>query len=328
MPLSLVRRGFLRLATGAVASTTLPRLLRSQQAEPQTYTYKKVDGLEIKAEVHRPNDEVRRPIVVWIHGGALIMGSRRGVPKRVNTMLLDAGYVVVSIDYRLAPESNLPLIIEDVEDSFRWIREEGAEQFHGDAGKIAVMGGSAGGYLTLVTGYRVQPRPAALVSFWGYGDLIGDWYSTPSPHARHQEIKMSSEEARRQVSGPPLSDDRDRKGNGGAFYQHCRQHGIWPREVSGGWDPHKEPEKFYPFMPLRNVTKEYPPTLMIHGTEDTDVPYEQSVLMAAELKKHGVEHELISIAGGEHGLGGGDPKKIDAAYESALAFVRRHLGGR
>jgi acetyl esterase/lipase len=327
MSLDPVRRSFLRLAAGAAASATVPRLLRSQQTEPRTYTYKKVGGLEIKADVHRPNDDVRRPIVVWIHGGALIMGSRRGVPKRVNTMLLKAGYVVVSIDYRLAPESKLPLIIEDVEDSFRWIRDEGAEQFHGDAGKIAVMGGSAGGYLTLVTGYRVQPRPAALVSFWGYGDLIGDWYSTPSPHARHQEIKMSSAEAHRQVSGPPLSDDRDRKGNGGAFYQHCRQLGIWPREVSG-WDPRAEAQKFHPFMPLRNVTKDYPPTLMIHGDEDTDVPHEQSVLMAEQFKKHGVEHELISIPGGEHGLGGGDPKRIDAAYESALAFAKRHLGGQ
>ena len=183
------------------------------------------------------------------------------------------------------------------------------------------------GYLTLTAGYRVEPRPAVLVSFWGYGDLIGDWYSTPSPHPRHHEIRMSSEEARRQVSGPPLSDADERNGNGGAFYQHCRQHGIWPLDVSGGWDPRKEPEKFYPFMPLRNVTKEYPPTLLIHGTDDTDVPYEQSVLMAEQFQKHGVEHELISIAGGEHGLAGGDPQRIDAAYESALAFVQRHLGG-
>jgi acetyl esterase/lipase len=163
------------------------------------------------------------------------------------------------------------------------------------------------------------------VSLWGYGDLIGDWYSTPSPHARHQQIKMSREEAYSQVSGPPLSDDRDRKGNGGAFYQHCRQHGIWPGAVSG-WDPRTQAEKFDPFMPLRNVTKEYPPTLLIHGTNDTDVPYEQSVLMADELKKHGVEHELISIAGGEHGLGGGDPQRIDAAYDAALTFLRMHLG--
>jgi acetyl esterase/lipase len=326
MPLELVRRNFLRLAVGAAATSSFPALLQSQQPEPRTYTYKKAGGLEIKADVYRTNDETLRPIVVWIHGGALIMGSRRGLGGPIRKLLLDSGYVVVSIDYRLAPESKLPVIIEDVEDSFRWIRGEGAKLFHGDPAKVAVAGGSAGGYLTLVTGYRVQPRPTALVSFWGYGDLIGDWYSAPSPHPRHQEIKMSSEEAHRQVSGPPISDDRDRKGNGGAFYQHCRQQGIWPREVSGGWDPHKQAEKFYPYMPVRHVTKEYPPTLLIHGTADTDVPYEQSVMMAKQFKKHGVEHELISIEGGEHGLGGGDQKKIDAAYDSALAFLRHHLG--
>ena len=320
-----LRRDFLRLAGAFGLSASVPRLLKSQEAEPHTYTYKKVDGLEIKADVYRPADDAERPIVVWIHGGALIMGSRRGIPERVRKMLLGAGYVVVSIDYRLAPESKLPAVIEDVEDAFRWIRREGAQQFQGDATKIAVMGGSAGGYLTLVSGYRVEPRPAVLVAFWGYGDLIGDWYSTPSHYPRHQQIKMSSEEAHRQVSGPPISDDRDRKGDGSAFYQHCRQLGIWPREVSG-WDPHADAAKFYPFMPLRNVTKDYPPTLLIHGTNDTDVPYEQSVLMAAELEKHGVEHKLISIPGGEHGLGGGDPQQIDAAYESALAFVQRRLG--
>src|SRR5437660_1618353 len=53
--------------------------------------------------------------------------------------------------------------------------------FHIDPKKIAVMGGSAGGYLTLTSGFRVKPRPAALVSFWGYGDIAGAWYSRPDP---------------------------------------------------------------------------------------------------------------------------------------------------
>ncbi len=325
MQVPLDRRGFLRFAGGLVAPLSTPLLLQAQEPTPQTYTYKKVDGLAIKADVYRPDGDALRPIVVWIHGGALIMGNRQGISERIKKMVLGAGYVLVSIDYRLAPESKLPAVIEDVEDAFRWIRQQGAELFHGDTGKIAVMGGSAGGYLTLVTGYRVLPRPAALVSFWGYGDLIGDWYSTPSPHERHQRIKMSREEALSQVSGPPISDDRERNGNGGAFYQHCRQHGIWPREVSG-WDPRAEADKFHPYMPLRNVTAEYPPTLLIHGTADTDVPYEQSVLMAEQLKQHGVVHELIRIDGGEHGLGGGDPNRIDAAYDSAAAFLQTYLG--
>ncbi len=290
-----------------------------------TYTYKTVGPLEIKADVHRPDDGITRPVFVWIHGGALINGHRAGISQRVKDMVLDAGYVLVSIDYRLAPETPLPAIIEDLEDAFAWIHEKGPTLFQADTSKIAVAGGSAGGYLTLTSGFRAQPRPTVLVAFWGYGDLVGEWYATPSPHARHHRITMSEDEARQHVSGPPISDSRDRDGNGGFFYQYCRQHGTWPKAVSG-WDPHSETDKFVPYMPVRNVTADYPPTMLIHGTEDTDVPYEQSVLMAQQFKEHGVEHELVTVPGGEHGLGGGDPQVIDAAYESAMAFIERHMG--
>jgi acetyl esterase/lipase len=293
----------------------------------QTYTYKRVGELEIKANVYRLDDEKVRPVVVWIHGGALIMGGREGVNRRVKKMFLDAGYAIVSIDYRLAPETKLPAIIEDVEDAFKWIREKGPELFAIDSRKIAVLGGSAGGYLTLTTGHRVKPRPAVLVAFWGYGDLIGDWYSTPSPHKRHHRSKMAEDQVRRQVSGPAIANSKDRKGNGGAFYQFCRQRGIWPKEVSG-WDPQKEAKKFYPYMPVKNVSKEYPPTLLIHGTKDTDVPYEQSVMMAEQFRKFHIDHEFITITNGEHGLGGGNPEKIEEAYKKVFQFVHQRMAGK
>jgi len=293
----------------------------------QTYTYKQVGDLEIKADVYRADDETVRPVVVWIHGGALIMGGRGGIDARVKKMFLDAGYALVSIDYRLAPETKLPAILEDIEDAFRWIRQRGPELFHIDADKIAVLGGSAGGYLTLAAGYRVKPRPTVLVAFWGYGDLIGDWYSRPSPHPRHQSPKLTEDQARRQISGPPIANGNDRKGDGGAFYQFCRQRGIWPREVSG-WDPHTEAEKYFPYMPVKNVTSQYPPTLLIHGTKDTDVPYEQSVLMADQFRKLGVDHAFVTITGGEHGLAGGDPQEIERAYQQAFRFVHERMAGR
>jgi dipeptidyl aminopeptidase/acylaminoacyl peptidase len=47
--------------------------------------------------------------------------------------------------------------------------------------------------------------------------------------------------------------------------------------------------------------------------------------MVAEFKKHGVEHELITIPDGEHGLAGGDPKLIDAAYDKAIEFLKAKL---
>jgi acetyl esterase/lipase len=295
-------------------------------AEPQleTHTYKQAGNVAIKADVYRYQDAAPRPVVVWIHGGALIMGHRESVDQRLKELCTDNGWIVVSIDYRLAPETQLPEIIRDVEDAFRWIGEKGPGLFHADPKRIAVAGGSAGGYLTLTSGFRAERRPVALVSFWGYGDLVGPWYSEPSPHPRHHQSKLSREEAFKQVSGPPISDARDRKGDGGGFYQFCRQQGMWPKAVSG-WDPKTEPEKFFPFMPVKNVTAEYPPTLLIHGEKDTDVPYEQSVMMAAELKKHGVEHRLISVPEGEHGLPGVDRGVIDGIYRDVAAFLQKHL---
>lgn len=288
----------------------------------RTYTYKQVEGLEIKADVHRFDDRKVRPVVVWIHGGALIMGGRESI-GRYGQQLVREGFVLVSIDYRLAPETKLPAIIEDLEDALKWVRARGPELFQADPNRIGVWGASAGGYLTLAAGFRVDPPPQALVSIFGYGDLIGDWYSKPSPHERHHQIKMTEAEVRSQAAGPPVANGRDRKGNGGAFYQFCRQRGIWPEEVSG-WDPSRDAAKFYPFMPLKNVSPKYPPAFLMHGTADTDVPYEQSVLMAAEFKKHGVPHEFVTIPNGEHGFGGADPALVEAAYQAAIEFTKKY----
>jgi acetyl esterase/lipase len=306
----------------------LPLLLLALPAAAEnkkvTYTYKQAGELKILADVYLAAGE-KRPVVVWIHGGALINGHRESIPGWLTETCRKNEYVLVSIDYRLAPETQLPLIIEDVEDAFRWIRKAGPQLFRGDPDRIAVVGGSAGGYLTLTIGFRVKPRPQALISLWGYGDLVGPWYSEPSPHARHQGSKLSREEAYKQVSGKPISDSRERKGDGGAFYQFCRQKGAWSKAVSG-WDPKTEPQKFFPFMAVKNVTADYPPTLLIHGDKDTDVPLEQSEMMAAEFHKYKVEHCLVRIEGGEHGLAGVDPIIIRQTYADAAAFLQKHLG--
>ncbi len=315
------RRSFL----GAVATLGLTASGCASRAETTTHVYKTVAALEIRADVHRGPGDLERPVAVWIHGGALIMGRRQGVPRILLERLIEAGFAVVSIDYRLAPETKLAAIVEDVEDAFGWIRSEGPSLFRADGARVVVLGSSAGGYLTLTTGYRVRPRPLALVSFWGYGDLIGPWYSTPSPHERHHRTVMTRQEALEQVSGPPISNAAHRKGDGGAFYQHCRQHGIWPTEVSG-WGPREEADKFKPYMPLLNVTPGYPPTLLVHGTSDTDVPYEQSVLMAERFREHGVRHELMTFEGAEHGLGGAWSRETDSAYSAAIRFLLAEVG--
>jgi len=322
---SVSRRGFIKLtATTVVLYPFVHQLFaRQKEVSVKTYTYQKRGELESQVVVHRSDDKIIRPVGVRIHGGALMMGHRDWEDDKLCLKLLKEGYAIVSVDYRLAPETMLPDIIEDIEDVFYWIHEKGPELFQIEVSKIAVTGNSAGGYLTLTSGFRVKSRPTVLVAFYGYGDLIGDWYSTPS---KDHKSDITEQEAWGQVSGFPISDSRDRKGNGWAFYMYCRKYGLWPKAVSG-WDPHTEANKFFPYMPLKNVSHDYPPTMLIHGTNDTDVPYEQSVMMAKELKKYNVEHELVTIPDAEHGLWGGDPKLVEAAHNSAVEFINRFVKG-
>jgi dipeptidyl aminopeptidase/acylaminoacyl peptidase len=64
---------------------------------------------------------------------------------------------------------------------------------------------------------------------------------------------------------------------------------------------------------------------LIHGTKDTDVPYEQSVLMDKELTRHGVDHELITIADGGHGFGGVKPDVVAKIHERVVEFVNKQM---
>jgi len=293
--------------------------------QPFTYVYKSVGHCGIKADLYRPTSaSTPAPVIVWIHGGCLMYGSRKGINPLQLQLYLDAGYAVVSIDYRLAPETRLPYIIEDLQDAFRWVRSEGPDLFGADPNRLAVVGHSAGGYLTLMSGCCVDPLPRALVPFYGYGDIVADWYSKPDPFYCQQPA-VSEEESGRLVKGPVVSEPYEGRGKD-QCYLYCRQNGLWPLEVSGV-DPQKEPDFFTPYCPAHSATSDYPPTLLLHGTEDTDVPYSQSVQMAEALSNLDVEHRLITIDGGGHGFDGKmDAPEVEEAFASVLAFLNQHLG--
>jgi acetyl esterase/lipase len=320
-----------RLFMALTLATLSPGPAWADAAAPvkKTYTYKTVGPTRIRADVYRPADTTVRPVVVWLHGGALIVGSRTHVPRQLLELCRQEGYVLVSFDYRLAPEVKLPAVVGDVEDAFRWLREQGPRLFHADPDRLVVTGGSAGGYLTLVTGLRVRPRPRALVAYWGYGDVDGDWYTKPSAFYRKHVPLVDREEAYRAVGGKVRTgteDDKEARARG-RFYHYLRQNGLWTREVTG-LDPAKQRKQLDPYCPVRGVTRDYPPTLLIHGTADDDVPYEQSAAMARELARHKVPHELVTVKGAGHGLSGGDGKLVARAHEKAAAFIREHLKPR
>jgi acetyl esterase/lipase len=291
---------------------------------PLTYTYKTVGDCQIKADVYRnPDDVTPTATIVYIHGGCLIYGSRKDIHAEQVDLYLKAGYAVISIDYRLAPETKLPEIITDLQDAFRWISSPGPDRFSVDPQRIAVIGHSAGGYLALMAGCCVVPRPKAIVSFYGYGDIIGDWYSKPDPYYCQQPA-VPKETIVQNVGGPVISEPHEGRGMD-QFYLYCRQNGLWPLEV-GGHDPEKEPAFFSSYCPIQNISSDYPPTLLLHGDRDTDVPYQQSVLMDEALSKCGIPHSLISLPGQGHGFDYEmDDRLVKDAFNKVLAFLEKNL---
>ena len=123
----------------------------------------------------------------------------------------------------------------------------------------------------------------------------------------------------------PASGDQTPQKQTYTYKQVGNQNGLWPREVIG-LDPDTEPAALQPYCPLQNVSKDYPPTLLLHGDKDTDVPFEQSVLMDQALQREGVPHQFIKIPGAGHRFDRdmNAPETI-RAFDQVLSFLKEHL---
>jgi acetyl esterase/lipase len=255
--------------------------LTTTQAEvnQKTYTYKTIGGTELKADVYSPAAAAKKlPVVIYIHGGGLIFGTPENHPDSpLREALLDAGNAVVAIDYRLAPDALEDEIIMDVEDACKWVRNKGPQLFSIDPNNIIVMGGSAGGYLTLLMGCRLNPSPKALVSFSGYGDIR--WLNQPKITPVPEPIPP--------YEGKP----------GWDFYVYCSNYGVWINKVTG-LDPAKDANSIKLLCPADNIQKSYPRTLLIHSRADSAVSYEQAVLMKKALDSNGIQNELFTLPDG------------------------------
>ncbi|ALC88934.1 hypothetical protein AM500_03300 [Bacillus sp. FJAT-18017] len=285
-----------------------------------TIVFKRETNFEIKGDFY-PVPQKSRPIIVYIHGGGLFWGSREDLKAEQIEFYNRAGFNIFSIDYRLAPESKLSDIQTDIADALYWVENEGAKEFDYDPEKIAVIGGSAGGYLALLSG-TFKKKPNAIVSFYGYGDITGDWAIKPSPHYLSM-TSVPKELANMLVSDSIITVGPIEKRY--AIYMHARQQGVWIDKISG-LDSSLEKEKLSEFCPLKLVQPEFPPTLLLHGTNDEDVPYQQSVLMAETLKEAGVKSKLITIPGGKHVFDEDwQNPLVQQAFDEVVAFLNLHL---
>jgi acetyl esterase/lipase len=166
----------------------------------RTITYATVDGEPLEADVYTPASGGAAPVVICIHGGAWKRGSRSSY-RFIGALLADAGYLVLSLDYRLmrGPTNIYPAAIDDVRSAVAYVRAHAAE-LNADASRIALMGDSAGGHLSAFVGLTDAAAIRVIVPIFGIFDLAAQWNADLStlPHDNFTE----------QFLGVPLSENR------------------------------------------------------------------------------------------------------------------------
>jgi hypothetical protein len=108
-----------------------------------TVTRHRIDGIPVQVTTPAVGGS-RRPAVLWIHGGGTVLGSPQFESRPIGRLARELNAVVVSPDYRLAPEHPFPAPLDDCMATLRWMRDS-ADELGIDADRIAVAGASAGG---------------------------------------------------------------------------------------------------------------------------------------------------------------------------------------
>ncbi|WP_248510275.1 alpha/beta hydrolase [Sporosarcina sp. NCCP-2222] len=283
----------------------------------ETVVYRQAGECSIEGVLHR-SPAKQAPLLVFIHGGGLVWGTKDDLHKEQIKRYTEAGFHVFSVDYRLAPETKLPGIREDIESLIVWLKTEASSMLDFDPNRVAVVGNSAGGYLALLSG-TFEVKPDAIVSFYGYGQVTGDWYKEPSVHFTAMptvpEMLANQLVQPSPISAAPIQTRY-------AIYLYCRQTGSWLDWVAGK-DLAKDEVALKNFAPVELADAAYPATLLIHGDADKDVPYSESVGMKAKLDALGVCNELLTIRQGQHNFDANmeDPEAI-YAVEQTIRFLK------
>ncbi|MBM2619552.1 alpha/beta hydrolase [Actinoplanes sp. LDG1-06] len=204
------------------------------------------------------------PLVVFVHGGAFLGGSRSVLPPALDglfELLPRAGLTVASVDYRLSGEEIWPGCVEDVEAAVHWLLERTA------APAVALWGESAGGYLAVTAGLRLAAQGLPVRG-------LVDWYGPVD------FLTMA-------VEGAPWTDEADS-----------------PESRLLGAPVQTVPGLARLANPCRLVTPSSPPLLVMHGTSDELIPYAQALHLAAAYEKAGVACALHPVDKARHGFPG------------------------
>jgi alpha-L-fucosidase 2 len=233
--------------------------------------YGVADGQQLTMDYYAPKGPGPHPIAIIVHGGGYQRGtSKSGSEAYCADFLAPAGYAVFSINYRLAPKYPYPYMVYDVERSIRFLRHNAA-RWDALPNRIALIGGSAGGFLSNMVGLLNLP-----------GDPSA---ADPVDRESAQVQAVVTLFAQSSFATVPLNVD-----------VHAL---LDPLIKEKG-----EAEALKEASPITYVAKGDPPFLQILGDKDEYIPFSEGTNLDAALRKVGVRSEIIRIPGGMHGTGG------------------------
>lgn len=242
-------------------------------------------------DLYLPPGDGPFPLLVWIHGGAWRFGSKDN--NVFGLAQLSKGFAVASINYRFTNQAIYPAQIHDCKGAIRFLRAN-AKKYKLDGDHIGASGASAGGHLVALLG-----------TTGGIKELEGAVGGNLDVSSRVQAVC--------DIFGPT---DIGLMGDSPGFPKET--HPI--RQLLGGTVDEKK-ELCAQCSPIKFVTKDDAPCIMLHGTKDPLVAVEQSQLFHDALKKGGVESTLIVVEGAGHDSKVFTPdalKKVDAFFEKHL----------
>jgi acetyl esterase/lipase len=252
---------------------------------------------QLLLDLYLPKTQPDQPapnLIVWVHGGAWRSGSKNKTPL---TPLLDHGYAIASIDYRLSPVAPFPAQIHDIKAAIRFLRAK-QKQYGYNAQRIAIAGSSAGGHLVALMGVTNNHKKLE--------GAVGD-------HTN----QSSSVQATIDLYGPT---------NFLTILPQSTPHGLGVRipalQLLLRAQPENTPDLAQLASPVNHVDPSDPPLLILHGDQDPQVPINQSHELHALYKQHNLPVIFEVVHGAAHG---GKQFYDERRMKLMLDFLGEHI---
>ena len=228
-------------------------------------TFCTADGINLKMDIYYPRSSIKPwPAVVLIHGGLWMSGDKSNdVTLKFVDSLVNSNYLVVAINYRLAPDNKFPDQLEDVKCAIRYLRGF-HEKYNIDPSHIAVMGFSSGGHLAALAG----------VTDPSHGFDVGRY---PTQSSKVQAVI--------DLSGPTN------------IRMYCDPATV---KYVFGADNCDDKKVLDAANPATYISADDPPFLIIHGDQDSLVPLDFSQYLHTKLDESGVPNILLLVQNAGH----------------------------